>query len=40
MGAVRSSLGRTTTAEDVDYVIAAVEEVVAKIRKAMPVGAA
>jgi cysteine desulfurase len=40
MGAVRSSLGRSTTAEDVDYVVASVAEVVAKIRKAMPVGAA
>ena len=40
MGAVRSSLGRSTTAEDIDYVIAAVIEVVGKIRKAMPVGAA
>jgi cysteine desulfurase len=40
MGAVRSSLGRSTTAEDVDYVVASVEEVVAKIRRAMPVGAA
>jgi cysteine desulfurase len=40
MGAVRSSLGRSTSAEDVDYVVASVEEVVGKIRKAMPVGAA
>src|SRR2546427_9214232 len=40
MGAVRSSLGRSTTADDVDYVVASVAEVVAKIRKAMPVGAA
>lgn len=40
MGAVRSSLGRSTTAEDVDYVVTSVAEVVAKIRKAMPVGAA
>jgi cysteine desulfurase len=39
MGAVRSSLGRSTTAEDVDYVVASVAEVVAKVRKAMPVGA-
>jgi cysteine desulfurase len=40
MGAVRSSLGRSTTAEDVDYVVASVAEVVAKIRKAMPVSTA
>jgi cysteine desulfurase len=40
MGAVRSSLGRSTTAEDVEYVVASVAEVVAKVRKAMPVGAA
>jgi cysteine desulfurase len=40
MGAVRSSLGRSTTAEDVDYVVESVAEVVAKVRKAMPVPAA
>jgi cysteine desulfurase len=40
MGAVRSSLGRGTTAEDVDYVVASVAEVVARIRRAMPVSAA
>jgi cysteine desulfurase len=40
MGAVRSSLGRGTTAEDVDYVVASVAEVVTRIRRAMPVGAA
>jgi cysteine desulfurase len=39
MGAVRSSLGRSTTAEDVDDVVAAVTDVVAKVRRAMPVGA-
>jgi cysteine desulfurase len=39
MGAVRSSLGRLTTAEDVDYVVAAVTDVVAKVRRAMPVAA-
>jgi cysteine desulfurase len=39
MGAVRSSLGRSTTAEDIDYVVDAVTEVVAKVRKAMPVAA-
>jgi cysteine desulfurase len=40
IGAVRSSLGRSTTAEDVDYVIESVEPVVRKLREAMPVGAA
>jgi len=40
MGAVRSSLGRSTTAEDVDYVVSSVTEVVGRIRRAMPVGAA
>jgi cysteine desulfurase len=40
MGAVRSSLGRSTTAEDIDYVVECVEPLVAKLRKAMPVGAA
>ena len=40
MGAVRSSLGRTTTAEDIDYVIEAIEPLVRKLRQAMPVGAA
>ena len=40
MGAVRSSLGRSTTAEDVDYVVASVTEAVRRIRRAMPVGAA
>jgi cysteine desulfurase len=40
MGAVRCSLGRTTTAEDVDYVIACVEDVVKKLRQALPVGSA
>jgi len=40
IGAVRSSLGRSTTAEDVDYVVASVTEIVGKVRKAMPVGAA
>lgn len=39
MGAVRSSLGRSTTAEDVEYVVDAVGEVVTKLRKAMPVAA-
>jgi cysteine desulfurase len=40
IGAVRSSFGRSTTAEDVDYVVASVTEIVGKVRKAMPVGAA
>ncbi len=40
MGAVRSSLGRSTTAEDVDYVIESVEPLVRKLRQALPVGAA
>ena len=37
MGAVRCSLGRGTTAEDVDYVIDAVEPIVRKLRAASPV---
>jgi cysteine desulfurase len=40
MGAVRCSLGRSTTAEDIDYVIECVEAVVTKLRQALPVGAA
>jgi cysteine desulfurase len=40
MGAVRCSLGCSTTAEDIDYVIDAVEPLVKKLRQAMPVGAA
>jgi cysteine desulfurase len=40
MGAVRSSLGRSTTADDVDYVIESVELIVRKLRAALPVGAA
>ncbi len=39
MGAVRCSLGRSTTAEDIDYVIDCVEPLVAKLRKAIPVRA-
>jgi cysteine desulfurase len=39
MGAVRSSLGRSTTAEDIDYVVECVEPIVRKLRSAMPVGA-
>jgi cysteine desulfurase len=40
MGAVRCSLGRETTAEDIDYVIESVEPIVRKLRQALPVGAA
>ena len=36
MGAVRTSLGRTTTAEDIDYVVDAIEPLVAKLRSATP----
>ena len=36
MGAVRSSLGRSTTAEDIDYVVESVEPIVRKLRSAMP----
>ncbi len=36
MGSVRSSLGRGTTAEDIDCVIDCVEPLVAKLRSAMP----
>jgi cysteine desulfurase len=39
MGAVRSSLGRSTTAEDIDYVVASVEPLVRKLREALPVTA-
>jgi cysteine sulfinate desulfinase/cysteine desulfurase-like protein len=40
MGAVRCSLGRSTSADDIDYVIDSVEPLVRKLRQAMPVGAA
>lgn len=40
MGAVRCSLGRSTTAEDVDYVIDCVEPIVRKLRQALPIGSA
>jgi cysteine desulfurase len=40
MGAVRCSLGRSTTAEDIDYVIESVDTVVRRLRQALPVGAA
>ena len=39
MGSVRCSLGRTTTAEDVDYVIDAVAPLAAKLRALSPVKA-
>jgi cysteine desulfurase len=37
VGAVRCSLGRTTTEEDIDYVIECVKSVVAKLRALSPV---
>jgi cysteine desulfurase len=40
MGAVRFSLGRSTSAEDINYVIECVEPLVGKLRQAMPAGAA
>jgi cysteine desulfurase len=40
MGAVRCSLGRSTTAEDIDYVIESVDTIVRRLRQALPVGAA
>jgi cysteine desulfurase len=36
MGAVRFSLGRSTTAEDVDYVVEAIAPIVTKLRLASP----
>jgi cysteine desulfurase len=36
MGAVRFSLGRSTTAEDIDYVVGVLEPIVAKLRLASP----
>ena len=39
MGAVRHSLGRGTTAQDIDYVVDSTEPLVAKLRSAMPVRA-
>jgi cysteine desulfurase len=36
MGAVRHSLGRSTTAQDIDYVLDSTEPLVAKLRSAMP----
>jgi cysteine desulfurase len=40
MGAVRFSLGRSTTAEDIDYVIEATVPLIRKLRQASPVGRA
>jgi cysteine desulfurase len=40
MGAVRSSLGRSTTAEDIDYVVECVAPLVARLRQATPAGVA
>jgi len=40
MGAVRCSLGRSTSTEDIDYVVECIEPLVRKLRQAMPVGAA
>jgi cysteine desulfurase len=37
MGAVRCSLGRSTTAEDIDYVVDCVEPLVEKLRRVSPV---
>jgi cysteine desulfurase len=39
MGAVRFSLGRSTTAEDIDYVLECLAPLVGKLRQALPVGA-
>jgi len=36
MGAVRFSLGRSTTAEDIDYVVESLEPIVRKLREASP----
>jgi cysteine desulfurase len=36
MGAVRFSLGRSTTAEDIEHVVEAIEPIVAKLRLASP----
>jgi cysteine desulfurase len=40
MGAVRCSLGRSTSPDDIEYVLERVEPLVAKLRSALPVGAA
>jgi cysteine desulfurase len=39
MGAVRCSLGRSTTAEDIDYVVDCVVPLVRRLRDALPAGA-
>jgi cysteine desulfurase len=39
MGAVRHSLGRSTTADDIDHVIESVGPLVRKLREAIPAGA-
>ena len=38
MGAVRFSLGRSTTADDIDYVVDCLEPLVRKLRRALPAG--
>jgi cysteine sulfinate desulfinase/cysteine desulfurase-like protein len=40
MGAVRFSLGRSTTTDDIEYVVECLEPLVRKLRQAMPAGAA
>ena len=40
MGAVRSSLGRSTSVDEVDYVIESVTPLVKKLRAAAPAGVA
>jgi cysteine desulfurase len=40
LGAVRTSLGASTTAEDIDYVIDVLTPLVQKIRAMSPAGAA
>lgn len=40
MGAARFSLGRSTTADDIDYVIECLEPIVRKLRQVLPVGTA
>ena len=40
MGAVRFSLGRSTTTEDIDYVVECLEPLVRRLRAATPTGVA
>jgi cysteine desulfurase len=40
MGAVRFSVGRSTTTDDIDYVVECLEPLVRKLRQVMPAGAA